>query len=256
MAGNPGTQVVARTCHLLSSFSASNPELSLAELARQNKLNPTTAYRILQALVDERFLIQDPISTKYSLGYMLVRLGEMATKGNALLKVVCPYAEKLAQISCETITIEVLNPNFLVETILFIPSSYRVIAQSSHGKQVPSHCTATGKVQLAFLPAEELQAYLRQGLQSLTPNTITNPRILEEHLARVRIQGFATALEELEPDLVAIAAPIFDEKNRVIAGISVGGPSSRLTEQRIAEIAPKVVEIAIKISTEIGYKKK
>jgi IclR family transcriptional regulator, KDG regulon repressor len=256
MAGNPGTQVVNRTCRLLESFSASNPELSLAELARQNKLNPTTAYRILQALVEEGFLIQDSISTKYSLGYRLVLLGEMATKGNALLKVVCPYAEELAKISGETITIEVLNPNFQVETILFIPSTYRVIAQSSHGKPIPSHCTATGKAQLAFLPAEQLQSFLGRGLQALTQNTITNPIILEEHLIKVRNQGFATAREELEPDLVAIAAPIFDEKSRVIAGISVGGPSSRLTQQRMTEIAPRVVEIAMKISNEIGYQKK
>jgi IclR family KDG regulon transcriptional repressor len=255
MSENSGTQVISRVCHLLKSFDPSKPELSLAELARQNGLNPTTAYRILQALIEEGFLIQDPESTKYSLGYGLVKLGELAKQGNALLKMVYPYAEKLAQYSGESITIEVLNNNFQVEPILFIPSSYRVSAQPTHGKPLPAHCTATGKVQLAFLTADKLEFILVRGLQALAPNTITDPDQLKAHFEKVRLQGYATTREELEPDLVAIAAPIFDDRGRVYAGISVGGPSSRLTEERITEIAPSVVEIAREISDEMGSHK-
>lgn len=255
MAGNPGTQVISRTCRLLQSFDRSNRELSLAELARKNKLHPTTAFRILQALVEEGFLIQDTESTKYSLGYGLVMLGELAKQGNALLKMVCPYAEKLAQISGESITIEILNHNTQVDPVLFIPSSYRVSDQQPpHGKPMPAHCTATGKVQLAYLPADQLESIFARGLQALTVNTITNPVRLKEYLAKVREQGYATAQEELEIDLVAIAAPIFDIYGRVLAGISVGGPSSRLTEERISEIAPRIVEIAREISEEMGYR--
>jgi DNA-binding IclR family transcriptional regulator len=254
MPENIGTQVIARVCRLLKSFDPSKAELSLAELARQNGLNPTTAYRILQALIEEGFLIQDSESTKYSLGYGIVKLGELAKQGNALLKMVYPYAEKLAKYSGESITIEILNNNFQTETILFIPSSYRVSFQPPHGKPLPAHCTSTGKAQLAFLSPDKLESILIQGLQSLTPNTITDPDRLKKNLEKVRQQGYATTQEELELDLVAIAAPIFDDKGQVYAGISVGGPSTRLTEERITEIAPKVVEIARKISEEMGLR--
>ena len=256
MSGKPGTQAISRTCIILHSFDRINPDLSLADIARKNKLHPTTAYRILQALVEAGFLIQNPESTKYSLGYGLVMLGELAKQGNALLKLVCPYAEKLAQISGESITIEVLNHNFLLDAILFIPSSYRVGAQATPGKPLPAHCTATGKVQLAFLPTDQLEKILARGLRSLTAKTIIDPVYLKEHLSKVRSQGFATANEELESDLVAVAAPIFDDKGRVLAGISVGGPVSRLTDERIIEMAARVVEVAREISKEVGYKEK
>jgi IclR family transcriptional regulator, acetate operon repressor len=255
MPGNSGTQVISRVFALLQSFDRANPELSLAELARKNKLHPTTAYRILQALVEEGFLIQDAESTRYSLGYGLVMLGELAKQGNALLKLVYPYAEKLAQITGESITIEVLNRNMQVDPVLYIPSSHRVSDQQPpHGKPMPAHCTSTGKVQLAYLPPVQLESILSRGLQALTPYTITDPARLKEQLVKVREQGYATVREELEIDLVAMASPIFDINARVVAGISVGGPSSRLTEKRISEIAPRLVEIAGEISEKMGYR--
>jgi IclR family transcriptional regulator, KDG regulon repressor len=254
MSANSGTQVISRVCRLLKSFDYSNQELSLAELVKINGLNPTTAYRILQALVDEGFLIQDSETTKYTLGYGLVKLGELAEQGNALLKMARPYAEKLAKYSGESITIEVLNNIFQVEPVLFIPSSYRVSVQPTFGKPLPAHCTATGKAQIAFLPPEQLAMVFDLGLKPLTQNTITDPNALKVYLEKVREQGYATAREELEPDLVAIAAPIFDSRGRVHAGISVGGPSSRLSEERIAEITPNVVKIASEISAELGFR--
>jgi DNA-binding IclR family transcriptional regulator len=256
MVKSTGTQSISRALQLLQSFDRTHLELSLTELAKKNNLHPTTTYRILQALVEEGYLMQGIDSTRYILGYGLVMLGELAKQGSALLKIAYPYAEKLANLSFESITVEVLNRNMQVEPVLIIPSTYRVSAQlPSHANPMPAHCTATGKVQLAYLPSEDLETLLARGLQKFTPETITDPVRLREHLAKVREQGYAMAREELEVDLVAIAAPIFNINDRVVAGISVGGPASRLTEVRISEFAPKLIEIAQEISEEIGCKR-
>lgn len=252
MSKTTGTQVISRTCSILRSFDEAHPELSLAEIARKNQLHPTTAYRILQALVEEGFLIQDSESTKYSLGYGLVQIGELAKQGNALLKMVRPHAEKLAQIWKETISIEILN-GLEVDTVLFIPATYRIGALPPHGKPIPAHCTATGKAQLAFLPADQLESLLTSEFKAITANTITDPERLRADLAKVREQGYAIAMEELEVGFIAVAAPIFDRIGRAFAAISVGGPSSRFSKEQIAEIAASVVKIAREISEEMGH---
>ena len=251
MPGNSGTQVITRVCCILRSFDRANPVLSLAELAKKNHLHPTTAFRILQALVDEGFLMQDSESTKYSLGYEWVKMGELAKQGNALLKIVQPFAEKLAQISGESITIEVLKRNQWVDTLLFIPSSYRITEQPPHGI-MPANCTATGKVQLAYLPEDQLEIVLAGKLEALTANTITDPVRLKAELVRIRDQGYAIAQEELELGYVAVAAPIFDINGHVLAGISVGGPTTRMTKERILETAASVIAIARAVSKKLG----
>jgi DNA-binding IclR family transcriptional regulator len=253
MPGNSGTQVITRVCRILRSFDRANPEQSLAELARKNNLHPTTAYRILHALVEEGLLMQDSESTKYSLGYGLVKIGELAKQGNALLKMVQPYAEKLAKISGESITIEVLKQNLRVDTLLFIPSSYRITEQPPHGT-IPANCTATGKVQLAYLPSDQLEIVLDSKLEALTVNTITDPVCLKAELVRIRNQGYAIAQEELEIGFVAVAAPIFDINGNILAGISVGGPTTRMTNEQIPETVASVVEIARAVSKELGCK--
>jgi DNA-binding IclR family transcriptional regulator len=176
-----GTQVVARVCQLLRSFDGNNTHLSLAEIAREVNLPPATAYRILQALVYEGLLRQDPETTNYSLGFGLVGLGELAKQSNDLPEIARPHAEKLAQFFGETVTIEVLNPhNGQVDTALFVPSSYRLSQLPSYNRSVPAHCTATGKVQLAHLPSEQLDEYLAQELQALTPKSIVAPEQLSD----------------------------------------------------------------------------
>ena len=255
MAEIAGTQLISKACRILRSFSDSTPELSLADISKKCLLPPPTAFRILQALVEEGFLIQEAESTKYSLGYGLVQIGELAKRGNALLKIVRPYAEKLAQVWGETVSIEVLN-GLHVDTVLFVPASYRIGALPPHGKPLPSHCTATGKAQLAYLPADQLEAVLASEFKAMTIYTITDPVRLRSDLAKVREQGYAIAREELELGFVAIAAPILNAYGRVFAAVSVGGPSSRFSKEKNIEIADSVVEIAKTISGEMGYREK
>ena len=249
-----GTQLISRTCQILRSFSIATPELSLAEISKRCQLPPTTAFRILQALVIEGFVIQDPVTTSYRLGSGLVSIGELAKLSNTLLNTVRPYAEELNRITGEYVTLEKLKRNIWVDTLDFIPTSnYRLNIQPSRGLLLPAHCTATGKAQLAYLPDDQLDMALSRKLDPLTPYTITDPQQLREHLSVIRKQGYAVSQQEMEIGYVAIAAPIFGPHQEVLAAISVGAPEIRFTKERVQSLIPETVRIAGLISAILRY---
>jgi DNA-binding IclR family transcriptional regulator len=121
------------------------------------------------------------------------------------------------------------------------------------GKQTPLHATSNGKVLLAHLAADERGRLLSRVLPRLTPRTITDPRILEKQLRRVLQDGYAFTLEELEVGLNAVAAPIYGADGRVLAAVSVAGPSYRVTPQRLTELGEMTKEAGEAISRRLGY---
>jgi len=255
MTERTGTQLISRTCRILRSFSSLNPELSLAEIAKKSQLHPATVHRILQALVDEGFLVKDLHSTRYSLGYGLVSIGELAKQSNALLKVVRQFAKELEQITCEYVAIEVLNRDLQVDTLDFIPSTfYQLSVQPTYGLSVASHCTASGKLLLAYLPESQLDMFLSNGLERFTSRTITDTEVFKKLLPAIRQEGYAVAEGELEVGFISIAAPIFGTNKKPLAAIKVGAPTLRLTEERIQFVLPELLRIATSISTVLEHK--
>jgi IclR family transcriptional regulator, KDG regulon repressor len=118
------------------------------------------------------------------------------------------------------------------------PSTLRIAAYP--GERTPAHSTALGKAMLAFLPEGEVHSLIeRQPLIKMTPKTITHKAHLLEHLAAVREQGIALDLEENLSGVICVAAPIFDQHGRVVAGISVSGPASRM-EPKLSHIQDEV----------------
>ena len=121
------------------------------------------------------------------------------------------------------------------------------------GQRIPLHATSDGKVLLAYLPAAEVAEHLVPPLRPFTEHTITTlaefPRVLTE----ARRRGYATAVEELEVGLTAIAAPVRNAEGRVIASISASGPSFRIPPERIAAVADSVRYAASAISRRLGW---
>ncbi len=248
-----GTQAISRAFRLVRLFDRQQTELSLSELAEQANLHPATAYRILQALTQEGMLTQNPDTKNYRLGLGLLKLGELAKQSNDLIRIAAPHVEKLATLWQETTILDTLDRNLQVMTALFIPSSYRVATNPSYDKPVPPHCISSGKVLLASLPVHQLDEYLTRDLQAVTEKTMTNRQRLKDELANVRRLGYATNFEEQELGFNAIGAPILDFSERVIAAVSIGGPSSRLTQERLPAIVESVIATARSISADLGY---
>lgn len=248
----PGTQAVARAIGLLKVFSDAQPEWSLADLAQVTKLNKTTAFRLLSALEAEGLIMRNPLSGGYRLGLELVALGGCAMRSNPLRAVSRPHLESLAQESDEAATLEVLAGNHVL-IVDEVSSRHPMGMSQDVGSRLPAHATATGKVLLAHVSDEVLEASLRLPLARLTDQTIIDLTRLRKELGAIRQQGYGTAIGELEPGFVAIAAPVYDRERQVVAAISIGGSSLRMTPERQRELAVLVQMAARQIARQLGY---
>ncbi len=244
----PGAQAVARAIAVLKAFTDTRPRLTLAEITRTTRLNRATAYRLVAALEKEGLIARDKLGEAYRLGPEAIALGSRALRANDLRSVSRAELETLAHATGETATLETLAESEVV-ILDEVHGHYLVSSAPSIGTRWPAHATSTGKVLLAHLP----EAALPRSLPQLTDRTITNLTTLRRELARVREQGYAQAVEELELGFTAVAAPVRNHEGQVVAALSVGGLSARLTPDRMEGIAGRVREAAGRISRKLGY---
>jgi DNA-binding IclR family transcriptional regulator len=152
----------------------------------------------------------------------------------------------------ETVNLAILSGR----DALYLDQAAGPAALSPHnwaGKRIPLHATSDGKVLLAYLPEAELAASLVPPLARFTERTITDLREFARVLAEVRRRGYATAVDELEAGLTAIAAPVRDAGGDVVASVSASGPSFRVTADRIAGMAESICRAAAGISRRLGW---
>lgn len=248
----PGTQAVARAIGLLKAFSDAQPEWGLSDLAQVTKLNKTTAFRLLAALEAEGLVMRNPLSGGYRLGIELVALGGCAMRSNPLRAMSRPLLETLAQECDEAATLEVLAGSQML-IVDEVSSRHPMGMSQDVGSRLPAHATATGKVLLAQQDPDSLAGVLRLPLAALTEATVVDLTCLRTQLAEIRRQGYAVTTGELEPGLVAVAAPVYDRERQVAAAISIGGSNLRLTPERLPEITALVQMTARQISRQLGY---
>jgi IclR family acetate operon transcriptional repressor len=253
VASQSGTQSVLRAIGLLKMFSDTQPEWSLSGLARAADLNKTTTYRLLTALEREGMLARNRRTGSYRLGPETIALGGRALRSNDLRTAGHAELEWLAGTVGEAATLEVLVGDQVL-ILEEVPGSYLVAPWQSIGTRYPAHATSTGKLLLAFLPDTERNAVLRHPLQRLTTKTITDAQELERQMAHISVQGYATVVEELETDFVAVAAPVRNHDGQVMAAVSIGGPATRLNAERLPQVINAVVQAGTRISQRLGFK--
>jgi IclR family acetate operon transcriptional repressor len=227
-------------------------ETGVTELAAELGVHKSTAFRLAAAL-ELRGLVEQPGERgKYRLGLGLIRLAGAATVRMDLSQQSRPVCERLAVEVAETINVAILDHDEAVN----IDQVYGPSALTTHnwvGQRTPLHATSSGKVLLAHLPAEVQKKRLAAPLERYTAGTVTDPGVLLDQLQRVLTDGFACCVEELETGLNAVAAPVLAHNGQVVAAISASGPSFRLTEARIPEVAAAVRAAAEEVSARLGY---
>jgi DNA-binding IclR family transcriptional regulator len=249
----PGTQAVLRALCLLKLFTDEQPQISLAELAQRANLNKTTVYRLLTALESEGLVIRNDTGDTYRLGPAMIVLGGRAMRANSLRTISRPELELLAQHTRETVTVEILSHGQVL-ILDEVDGGYLVGAAPNVGSYWPLHATATGKVLLAHLPAEQRQDLLQPPLTAYTENTLTSLDNLSNELDKIKTQGYAVGNQELEIGFTSVGVPIYNHEEQVIAAMSVGGSSARLTQNTLAELATLAKESAGRISAMLGFK--
>ena len=252
-----GTQAVSRALAILDAFSDSHPEWGLADLSRSLRLNKTTTLRLLGALERTHLVVRGGPGSNYRLGPGAIELGARAQRAHSLPGVARGELERLARVTKEAASIEVLvgSEILILDEVL---GPHLVGRSQIIGTRWPAHAASTGKVLLAALRSGNAEPW--QGpapawplkLEGYTARTITSPQRFEAELTDVARRGYATAIGELEDDYVAIGAPIYNHQGRVVAAICVGGPSTRLTEARIPSFATALRQSADRISRMLG----
>ncbi len=244
---------VDRAIAVLKTFSEEEPELGVTELSQRLELSKSTVHRLLASLQRARLVDQDPKTEKYRLGIALVRLAGLVLKQIDVWQVSRPFLRSLAEVCEETVNLAVLTGDGKVINIDGVSSPRMVRNVGWIGREMLPHCVASGKALLAYLPQQRLERILAKGLPRFTEETIADPILLREELKRVRQQGYAVAHEELEIGLVAVAAPIWNHEGKVVAAVSVSGPSFRLSSEKIPELAELTRRTTNDISHQLGY---
>lgn len=246
--GQPSRERVATLGRSLAIVDAlaDGGELGTNELARRVGANPSTVSRQLGSLVEARLVERVPQSGRYRLGIRFVRLANAVLGRLDVRTVARPHLEQLVDEVGETATLSVPGDPDAV-TVDFVATERYIQGTTRLGRPSIAHATAAGKVMLAFT---EIRA--RPPLAAYTERTITDPAALEGELGRIRGRGWADAYEEREPELNAIAAPIW-ASGRVLAGIvALQGPIPRFGRAVARRALPSLLAHAEAVSRELG----
>jgi IclR family transcriptional regulator, KDG regulon repressor len=228
MAGRPSWEIgsVRNAARLLKEFSVADRELGVAELARRLGLGTSTVHRLLATLADERLLERGPGGT-YRLGLAVHELGASVAPHVGLHEAAMPAMAGLRHATGETVQLAVLDGmhSVYVER-LESPHTVRIFARV--GTRLPATTTSTGKVLLAALPPDELDARLAAWTpERPTPHSITDEGVLRRRLAEIAARGWADNREESRLGVVSVGALVRDGAAAAVAAVSVAVPVSR-----------------------------
>ncbi len=243
-------QSVDRALSILELL-ARDGEAGVTEIAAELGVHKSTAFRLLATLESHRLVEQDGDRGRYRLGVGNLRLAGATTARLDLVTEARPVCRQLAADTGETVNITVRSET----SALYLDQVAGSSALQSHnwvGQHIPLHATSNGKVLLSELSEAELKSALRE-LPRFTDTTITTRPRLREELAKVREDGYALAVDELEVGLTAAAAPIRSAHGDIIASMSISGPSFRLDDDRLAQTVPMLVSAAVEVSHRLGW---
>ncbi|MEN9886464.1 MAG: hypothetical protein RL758_1042 [Pseudomonadota bacterium] len=246
----PTVQVLERMFALLDILADKEEAMSLKEISEKSGLHPSTAHRILNDLASGRF-VERPQAGTYRLGLRLLELGNVV-KGRLNVRdaALLPMRELHKQIN-QPVNLSVRQGDEIVyiERAYSERSGMQVVR--AIGGRAPLHLTSTGKLFLAADDPQRVRAYAtRTGLAGHTKNSLTNLTALERELSKARQYGTARDNEELELGVRCMAAGIYDDQSRLVAGLSISAPADRLDEAWM----PKLESTAKEISESLGHR--
>ena len=250
-----GVQSVDRAVSVLEILARLG-SAGVTELAAEIGVHKSTAFRLLSALERRGLVEQAEDRGKYELGFGLVQLASSVPHRLDVVRQSRPVCEQLAAEVGETVNIAVIRSCYAVN-LDQVRGPSTVSVQNWVGQPTPLHATSSGKVLLAHLSAFERRTLIEQaGLEAFTDHTVRSRRALDAQLATTRADGYAVTVEELEPGLNAIAAPIRDFGGTVVAAVSLSGPAYRLNRTRLAGLSQPIMDAADRISTRMGFVKR
>jgi IclR family acetate operon transcriptional repressor len=242
-----GTQSIDRAAQLLVHVLESERPVALGELAEAADLPKSTASRLIGALERHGLVHQEEGHGRLRPGPAILRFATLDLFERHLVEAARRSLDALGEASGETVNLAVPAAG-AVEHLAQVDSTHFLGTGQWIGRRVPFHSTAVGKVFLAH----DAAALPNGDLTRSAPSTVVSRAKLERELQQVRADGFATAVDELEPGLAALAAPVRGPGGAVVAALSITGPTLRLGPRRLEELRPVLIQEARSLGVRLG----
>ncbi len=246
---SPSIQVLERMFKLIDILASRDEAMSLKELSQNAGLHPSTTHRILNDLSLGRY-VERPETGSYRLGMRLLELGNVVKNRLDVREAALIPMRELHKLIQQPVNLSMRQGDEIVyiERAYSERSGMQVVR--AIGGRAPLHLTSVGKLFLAVDDNDKVRAYAnRTGLVGHTKTSLTDLRSLERELSRVRQYGIARDNEELEIGVRCMAAGIYDDQNKLVAGLSISAPADRIDETWLAKLQVTAKEI----SAALGY---
>ena len=248
-------QSVSHALDILESFTKTEDELGVTELSKRLGLHKNNVFRLLATLEHRGYIEQNRTTENYRLGPKTLQLGSIFIEQRECRRQARPVLESLMEGTGETAVVAVLRANKVIY-MDSVESGRTVRAVSRIGAMLPAHCTAVGKVQLAFLPSAEIERLFPD--RELFPKTALTLQTREElinALTAIREKGYAIENEECDLEVKSIAAPVRDFSKNVIAAVGIVAPANRLGDELLEKngFIAQVKDAANALSEKLGY---
>jgi len=240
---------IDKALDLLEFLSVHEQEIGILEISHRLNIGLSTVHRILSTLKSRDYIIQNQKTAKYRLGIKLFELGCEVQSTKNLIKTTRPYLRKLSAITNETANLAILEGKEVIY-LDTIESSETLRTEIVQGTRIAAHCTALGKVLLTFLPDSDFEQLYgnNEPIISLTPQSISSLGELKKELKNVKERGYALDMEEYKIGINCVGVPIFNKNGETVAAISITGPASRFTLDKMEDAKNQMMIISREIS--------
>jgi DNA-binding IclR family transcriptional regulator len=241
-----------RALKVLEILGASRTPVPVAAVAEGIGADRSTAYRMLVTLMDAGYVERDAGSKQYRLGYKVLALTKFVLDDDLTAELVMTALRGIAERTGETVHYCVLDH---LETVLLhrVKGTQLVAVDFRIGDRSPLYCTSIGKLMLAHLDDAVLKRVVEGGLPRRARRTLTDPEALRQELRRIQRQGYAYDEFEFADDMRCVAVPVYTKGGALHGGISLSGPSSRFTQDKLTELRDVALLEARALSARLGF---
>lgn len=242
---------VDRAIELLFILESSSRDMGITELSKMLGVQKSTVHNLVQTLLARDFVRQTD-SGRYTLGFRLMRIGKAASERLDIRRLAFPILNELAMEANEYVLLALLNRDEVAIIDSVAPQRSTFIVPRIDFSHT-FHCTALGKVFLAFASPERQKRIFERPLSKYTPYTLVDDQTLSIEINKIKEQGFAVSCNETIEGVTCIGAPIFNAHGKLEAAVSISSATARLTSDRYLSMAAILMEKAAAISKLIGY---
>ena len=239
---------------ILLRYIVDHPDgLSIREVSREFGYSPATVQKLINALKQQGYVVQDRLNERYHLGPEAVQLGLTALSRLEVRRIARPHLETLSEVTGETVFLAIARDEHAIYVDKVV-SSQLIRMDAPLGVNRPYNCTSVGKVLLAAMPDDKIEQLAASGaFERRTEHSIIELDALRAELERIRQQGWAQDCEEYAYGSACVAAPVLDHEGNVTAALTVSGPIERI-KQDFDLMVKRVKASAEAVSRGMGYR--